>query len=352
MTHDGLPYTNNATTAQIVERLRRATRVAVVTHRKADGDALGSTLALVRTLLHLGKDAYAVFPGPWIDIFDPLLRDTPRVHVPEGSDPVAMLASREPDALVMVDTGSRQQMGATLPWIEAHADRTIIIDHHASGDADLASLRLVEPKAAAAAEMVAAVCVGLLERRSAAELPGDVAEAIYLGIATDTGWFRYSNTRSSTMHLAADLLDAGVDHNLLMRISEQSDPPERVKLLARALTTLRLDHDDQIATIVIRRKDLVELGLETSDSGSLNDRILSVATVRATAVLTEVDDRSCKASLRSKPPATPGEPDVDVNIVAQRFGGGGHKRASGARADIPVDEARERIIATIAEQLR
>lgn len=352
MTHDALAYTSNATPDAIADRLRRATRVAVVTHRKADGDALGSTLALVRTLLHLGKGAFAVFPGPWIGIFDPLLRDTPLVHVPEGADPVALLSPHNADAIALVDTGSRQQMGATLPWLDAHADKTLIIDHHASGDADLAAMRWVEPGAAAAAEMVASVCVRLLERRSASGLPLDVAEAIYLGIATDTGWFRYSNTRSSTMRLAADLLDAGVDHNLLMRISEQSDPPERVKLLSRALNSLRLDHDDQIATIVIRRKDLVELGLETSDSGSLNDRILSVATVRATAVLTEVSDESCKASLRSKPPATPGEPDVDVNLVAQRFGGGGHKRASGARSDMPVDQAREAIVAAIAEQLR
>lgn len=352
MSTDAAPYTNNATPHQIVERLRHARSVFVVTHRKADGDALGSTLALVRTLRHLDHDATAVFPGPWIDVFDCLLHETPRIHLHEQDDPSAAFAQNEPDAIVLVDTGSRQQLGAACEWVERRADRAIIIDHHASGDEHLAPVRWIDPPSSAAAEMVAQVCVELLRVKSSASLPLDVAEPLYLGIATDTGWFRYSNTRSDTMRLAADLLDAGVDHNRLMRVSEQSDPPQRVFLLARALNTLRLDENQQIATLVIRRKDLHDLGLENSDSGAINDRILSVATVRATAIITEVDANSCKASLRSKPPLTDDEPDVDVNVVAQQFGGGGHRRAAGARLTLPVDQARDAIVGAIARQLR
>lgn len=352
MSTDAAPYSNTATPGDVVERLRHAKSIFVITHRKADGDALGSTLGLVRTLRHLDHDALAIFPGPWIDVFDPVLRDTPRAHVNENDDPAARLRNREPDAIVLVDTGSRQQLGAMCEWVEQRAERAIIVDHHASGDAHLAPLRWIEPQAAAAAEMTARVCVDLMRLASPAQLPLDVAEPLYLGIATDTGWFRYSNTRSSTMRLAADLLDAGVDHNRLLRLSEQSDPPERVLLLARALTSLRLDQNQQIATLVVRRHDLEELALENSDSGAINDRILSVGTVRATAVITEIDAGSCKASLRSKPPLNDHEPDVDVNVVAQRFGGGGHKRASGARFNLPADQARAAIIDAIAEQLR
>jgi phosphoesterase RecJ-like protein len=352
MSTDAAPYSNNATPHKIVERLRHAKSVFVITHRKADGDALGSTLALVRALRHLDHDALAVFPGPWIDIFDPLLHETPRAHINESDDAAAKLHNREPDAIVLVDTGSRQQLGALVEWVEARADRTIIVDHHASGDEHLADLRWIDPPSSAAAEMVAQLCVELMRVDSAARLPLDVAEPLYLGIATDTGWFRYSNTRSSVMRLAADLLDAGVDHNRLMRLSEQSDPPQRVFLLARALNTLRLDEDKQIATLVIRRKDLEELGLENSDSGAINDRILSVASVRATAIITEVDANNSKASLRSKPPLTDHERDVDVNVVAQNFGGGGHKRAAGARLGLPVDQARDAIVNAIAAQLR
>lgn len=352
MSTDAAPYSTNASPAQIVERLRHAKRVYVITHRKADGDALGSTLALVRTLRHLDHDALAVFPGPWIDVFDPLLHETPLAHVNERDDPAGALAGPEPDAVVLVDTGSRQQLGALRDWVEQRAARTVIVDHHASGDAELGETRWIDPPASAAAEMVARLCVDLLRVESAARLPLDVAEPLYLGIATDTGWFRYSNTRSAVMRLAADLLDAGVDHNRLMRLSEQSDPPQRVFLLARALNTLRLDEDRQIATLVIRRKDLEELGLENSDSGAINDRILSVATVRATAIITEVDAASAKASLRSKPPINDRERDVDVNVVAQQFGGGGHKRAAGARLDLPVDKARDAIVRAIAAQLR
>jgi phosphoesterase RecJ-like protein len=352
MSTDATPYSNNAAPHKIVERLRHAKSVFVITHRKADGDALGSTLGLVRTLRHLDHDALAIFPGPWIEVFNPLLRDTPRAHINENEDPAEKLHNREPDAIVLVDTGSRQQLGALCPWVEQRADRTIIIDHHASGDDHLGDTRWIEPPAAAAAEMVAKVSTELTRLDSPAQLPVDVAEPLYMGIATDTGWFRYSNTQSSTMRLAADFLDAGVDHNRLMRLSEQSDPPQRVMLLARALNSLRLDDNKQIATLVIRRKDLQELGLENSDSGAINDRILSVATVRATAIITEIDGNACKASLRSKPPLNDGERDVDVNVVAQTFGGGGHRRAAGARVELPVDQARDAIVNAIAEQLK
>lgn len=352
MSTDAAPYSNNATPHKIVERLRHAKSVFVITHRKADGDALGSTLALVRALRHLDHDALAIFPGPWIGIFDPMLHETPRSFINEGDDAAAKLERREPDAIVLVDTGSRQQLGALVDWVEQRHERTIIVDHHASGDEHLADLRWIDPPSSAAAEMVAQLCVELMRVDSAAHLPLDVAEPLYLGIATDTGWFRYSNTRSSVMRLAADLLDAGVDHNRLMRLSEQSDPPQRVFLLARALNTLRLDENKQIATLVIRRKDLEDLGLENSDSGAINDRILSIASVRATAIITETDANSSKASLRSKPPLTDTERDVDVNVVAQNFGGGGHKRAAGARLTLPVDQARDAIVSAIAAQLR
>ncbi|MGP1310741.1 MAG: DHH family phosphoesterase [Phycisphaerales bacterium] len=344
-------YATNTTPHQIVERLRHAKSIAVITHRKADGDALGSTLALVRTLRHLDHNAFAVFPGPWIDVFDPLIHDTPSAHIGENDDP-SDLPVAEPDAIVLVDTGSRQQLGAMVNWVEQRADRAIIVDHHASGDAELAEHRWVEVGASAACEMVAKLCAELNRVDTPARLPLDVAEPLYLGIATDTGWFRYSNTRSSVMRLAADLLDAGVDHNRLLRLSEQSDPPERVFLLAKALSSLRLDHDDQIATLVIRRKDLEELGLQNSDSGTINDRILSIATVRATAIITEVDANASKASLRSKPPLNDHEPDADVNVAAQQFGGGGHKRAAGARLPLPVDQARDAIVKAIAQQLQ
>ena len=196
---------------RIADRLRRATRVAVVTHRKADGDALGSTLALVRSLLHLGKDAFAVFPGPWIGIFDPLLRDTPLVHVPEGADPVALLSPHNADAIALVDTGSRQQMGATLPWLDAHADKTLIIDHHASGDADLAAMRWVELGPPPPRWSRASACACRTPQRVRPAL--DVAEAIYPA-SRPTRLVPLQQHAQFDDALAADLLDAGVDHNL------------------------------------------------------------------------------------------------------------------------------------------
>ena len=343
-------WTGNATLADAAARLRGAGRVVVTTHAKPDGDAVGSVLACVRTLRRAGADATALFLALWFERFDPFVRGTPVVRAPEG-DAGAIAALGGPDAVLICDTGSWAQLRDARAWLEPLRERAIVIDHHPTGDEEVAATRVIDPSAAAACEMACDLCVDLLGVASARDLPLEVAEPLYLGIATDTGFFRYSNTTGRTMRLAADLLEAGVDQSFVLRISEQSDRPARLRLIARALASIEFLDDGRVAVMSLSHEDFAQSGADLDDAGGLTDLAQSVESVRAVAVLTELEPGVTKVSMRSKPPA-PGEKDADVSSVARALGGGGHVRAAGVRLEEPLGEARARISAALTEALR
>jgi phosphoesterase RecJ-like protein len=302
---------------------------------------VGSTLALVRSLRHAGAEAVAVYLEPWSDRFDPIVGDTPVVHEHHAWTEDAAL--RGCDGVVICDTGSWSQLADARAWIEPRREDALVIDHHAHGDAEVASRRLIDTSAAAACEIVARVSAGLLGVAGPRELPKDVAEAIYLGCATDTGWFRYSNTTSGTLRTAADLIEAGVDHNALYRQVEQSDKPARLLLVARALGSLAFYDEGSLAVMTITRRDLEETGATLDEVGGFTDLPQTVGTVRAVAVLVELDEGVTKVSLRSKA----GEDSVDVNRVAKSMGGGGHVHAAGAKLHASPEEAARRVLAAL-----
>lgn len=341
--HD-IPYTSNASLAEIAERLRHADRIAVTTHSKPDGDAVGSTTALVRALLSLGKEATGVFIPPWNPRFDPIVRATPVVHVHHGCFEGAPLANV--DCVAVVDTGSWNQIADARHWLEPLREDVVVIDHHAHGNAELAHTRHIDTRACAAAYLVADVCRDLLGAETYTELPPDIAEPLYLGLATDTGWFRYSNVTPGALRLAADLIDCGVDHNRLFRLIEQSDSPRRLRLLRKALESLELLDNDRVAVIALDQKAIEQCEATQDELGGLTDLPQTVGSVRVVAVVTQVEPELTKVSLRSKAVDAPETP-VDVNKIAQTLNGGGHLHAAGAKIRAPIDEAKRRVIEAI-----
>ncbi|MBL0928430.1 MAG: DHH family phosphoesterase [Phycisphaerales bacterium] len=343
-------WTSNTTPDEIADRLRAASRIALLTHSKPDGDAVGSTLSLARALRHAGKQAWPVYLAPWPRRFDEVVGPTPVIHESHGCFDAPPLDSI--DTAVVIDTGSWGQVADARPWLEKRPDRTIVIDHHRHGDADMAALRWIVPEAAAAAELSAHVCIRLLRLPSAADLPGDVAEAVYLGLATDTGWFRFSNTTDRTMSLAAELMRAGVDANRLYRIVEQNDTAGRLRLMGRALNSVKLHEGplgrDSIASMTLSLRDFAECGANQDDSGGFTDLPQALASVKVVAFFTELEPSAeghpvTKVSLRSKA----GDPWVDVNAVAKSMGGGGHVHAAGMKLKAPMSEALERVLGAL-----
>lgn len=337
-------YSCNTTPEALLERLRTGERFAVLTHSKPDGDAVGSTLALARALTRLGKKAWPVYMEPWAERFDDIVGPTDVVHVTHGcwhKPPLHRI-----DTIVICDTGSWAQVGDAHAWLEDRADQTLVIDHHAGGDADIAATRLIDTSAAAACEVVAPLVVDLLGVDSPAALPPDIATALFVGIATDTGWFRHSNTTPRTHRLAAHLIEAGADSASLFAAMYQTDEASRMKLLQRALASLRWLAGERAAMMVLRKRDFDETGASNDETGGFTDILQSVASLRVVALVTELDEQTTKISLRSK---SGGSPVVDVNALAGRLGGGGHVHAAGAKLRKPLDQAAPELAALLEE---
>lgn len=341
----GSGWTSTETALSIAGLLRRARRVVVLTHAKPDGDAFGSTSALVRTLRALSIDAAAWYVGPMPRWADALTADLPhRVLDARAIAAGALDHEPEPDCVVVCDTGAWAQVDELRAWLQPRAGKAVIIDHHLSGAPDMAPRRLLDPHAAAAAELVAEVCQRLLAAKDPSRLPLPIATPLFLGLGTDTGWFRFSNTRPATLRLAAALIEAGVDHAGLFEMIEQQDRPARLRLLGRAFGSIELLANDQAAVMALSARDFDECHGDSEDAAAFATIALSAAPVRVAAVLTEVQGRApdqplTKVSLRSKPGANA----IDVAALTRSLGGGGHARAAGVKLSLPLPEARAQI---------
>lgn len=332
-------WTHNTTipelAAWLTERISINPRVAVLTHAKPDGDALGSTAALVRTLNTIGADAHAYYTGscpPWTAR---LLGDTPHTPLANNTQPEGDFG-----AIVVCDTGSWSQLNHLDAFVRPHHAITAVIDHHLRGDGDMAPRRLIETHSAAACQPVGRLCAHLAGL-TPSKLPVETASLLYLGLATDTGWFRFSSVTPDTLRLAADLLETGVDQPTLYAIVMQRDRPARLTLMARALTSATFEAGGEFVVMRLTNEDMQEARGTPDDTGGFADLALSITSVRATALVTEVEGEPVvKASLRSKP----GPGMVNVSNVAARMGGGGHANAAGVKQTATLDQAVENII--------
>lgn len=309
-------YESNATYADVAARIRSANHVALLTHVKPDGDAVGSTLGLCRAIQALGIKVGIWYQPPLTEPFKSLVSDAPATVACESRMP-----PDDVDLVIVLDTGAWTQISELADWVRPRRAMTCILDHHIQGDEDMADTRVIEPTAAAASEMVCRLVPEL-----GVEITRDIATPLYLGIGTDTGWFRYSNTKPDTLRLAGDLLATGVNHPQLIRMMEQTDRPERLRLLGRALSGMQLLNGNRIAILTIRLEDFAAVGADATDAGGFSDIPQSIATVEAVCVIAE-QSNMIKLSLRSKD----GPDAIDVNRIASGFGGGGHARASGAK---------------------
>lgn len=343
-------WVSTVTPVEMAALMRAARSAVILTHAKPDGDAIGSTVAVARCLQRLGVRVQAWYVGPLPRWTDELAAGVDTRELRPGA-PVASVNGAalmtEPDAVIIADTGSWPQLAEVRSFIEPRRDRVLLIDHHLHGDAIISDRRLLEPSAASCTQVLAPVCAALLDAAgggtgaagvSPARFPTDVADALYLGLATDTGWFRYSNTGPATLRLAGDLLEAGVDHTRLYRIIEQQDHAARWTLFGRALRSLEIHAGGRIATMMLTLKDFEDTGATPNDTSGFADMLLTVASVQLSAVLVEssgMDGPLTKISLRSKP----GPEAIDVNQLAAKLGGGGHARAAGAKLKEPLTGA-------------
>lgn len=317
--------------------LGQSQRPMIVSHRRPDGDALGSIAGMSRALRSRGARPSAVLYEPFPARYGVLRSAADWLVWDSARDAIA----QDCDSVIVVDTCSLSQLEPVAQFL-ANAPRTLVIDHHATHDpvgTREGDLRLMDETASATALLVG-------EWIGSAGLPMDttLATALYTGIATDTGWFRYSNTDARTLRIAADLLDAGVEAASLFNALNQQEPPAKLRLVANLLTSLELHKDGQLAVMYLRPADFAKAGADRSMTEDLVNEANRLAGVECTLLFTEEDDGEVRVNLRSKS-------RLDVAELARRFGGGGHARAAGARLRGGWDRVVPRFVADVAEAL-
>lgn len=327
---------HNADLARIASFLLAAPHVLALTHAKPDGDAAGSSLAVVRALNHLREQsATAWYFSPFPNFMSAVVQAT-RVRSFEQGSPGSALALPELPSgtrFLVIDTCSWMQLGPSASLLRGAADRTCVVDHHVSGDADIAQLRHVDTRCAAACQIAAQLC-SLLLKCPVDKLPQDVAEPLYLGLATDTGWFKHSNVTGDVLRTAAQLIDAGANAVRLYQLVEQTETPGRLRALAKALASLQLRCEGHLALMHLSLDDLRAAGAQPGETGGFTDFTQNIPSVAVTALLTQMPEDvsnpaapNVKISMRSKAL----DPAIDVNAIAMKMNGGGHVRAAGAK---------------------
>jgi bifunctional oligoribonuclease and PAP phosphatase NrnA len=300
------------TREEVLDELRDASRFVLVTHENPDGDALGSLVAMHRILLALGKDS-VMFMGP--DEF-PLPYEY-RFFELDGlqSTPPTDLDVR---TIVFLDCGNidRNPVGA-FKREEAHI---LNIDHH-HDNTRFGTVNHVVEDASCTAEIV-----WDLMRALGVEPALEIAEALYVGLVTDTGKFMYENTGVRAHVMAAELIDAGVDVHGIYRRLYEGMPYAKLELLARALAQVQRYDEGRLTFTRLTRDDFRLSGAEDSYSEGIIDHLRSVDGTQVAALARELPEGSRgarKVSLR----ATDG--GVDVSVIARAGGGGGHRQAAG-----------------------
>jgi len=313
----------------VLAELERARRVLVVGHRDPDGDALGSTLGLMDLLAGRGKQVWGHSAGP----IPPEL-----VFLP-GLDQVgdALPEPGELDLAVLLDCHEPKRAGKLAADYLPGLERVAVVDHH-QGPVDFGDATWVDPQYAATSEMVAELALDQGWSISPA-----AATALFCGLQTDTGSFRYANASPRAFRVAAALVEAGADP---WAVSQEvyATRPKRLMLLARILEGLELRLDGRLALGQVRLADLAELAADSRDMEDAVEALRGLPGVEAAALFRELERGGAKASLRSRG-------KVDVAQVAMALGGGGHKNAAGFTTDGELGPVREEVADMLATAL-
>jgi phosphoesterase RecJ-like protein len=304
-----------ATREQVAAAIQQRQRFLVVSHARPDGDAIGSSLAMAFALRHLGKDVrvlsrdappppFMVFPG------------VPEIEIVNAVDATN-------DAVIVMECGDVKRPG--IDGIER--GYVINVDHH-PGNGLYGALNWLDMSAAACGEMVFD-----LVRELGVPLTYEIAVHVYIAILTDTGSFHYSNITPRTFDICRQCMDAGVTPSAVSRAIFDNNNLGRLKLFGAVLSRMRLDATSRIATLSVDQQLAHDCGGTYEDTEGLINLPLTVKEILAVVFFKEIGPGDWRVSMRSKG-------DIDINVIAKEFGGGGHKNASGCSARGELDALR------------
>ena len=289
------------------DEIRRRQRFVLTSHIRPDGDAIGSQLAMAYALRALGKQVRIVNCDP----APPPLLTFPGVADIEIDD----RAGDPGDAVIVMESGALARTGVT----GLEGGFIINIDHHL-GNTMFGAVNWFDVAASACGEMVFDLIGDL-----GVPLTPEIAVHVYVAILTDTGSFHYSNITPRTFDIARQCVEAGVDPRLVARAVFDSNTLGRLKVMGAALDAMELDPSGRVATLLVNDQMLVRCGATYEDTEGLINMPLTVKDIQGVVLFKYNGPDDWRISMRSKG-------DVDINVVARQYGGGGHKNASGCSA--------------------
>jgi len=303
--------------------------IVLACHVNPDGDALGSMLGLALALIPLGKDLVCLSQDGVPDI----LRFLPGVErIATATDVPAF------DLALVVDSGELARVGETVQPLVARARRIVDIDHHVTAGA-FGDIRVLDAHAASTAEIVYALLQTL-----DVPITSDIATCLFTGIITDTGSFRFQNVTPNTLRVAAKLLEAGAPPAHISENVFDNRTFAATRLLGLALSALSQTPDGQVVWTHITAQNFRTLGATDQDTEGVVNYVRGVRGAEVGILFREMEGGSIRVSLRARE-------SVNVAEVAARFGGGGHRMASGCTLDVPLAEAEQAVVSAVQQAL-
>lgn len=303
----------------------------VSSHIRPDADALGSEMAFAIYLEQIGKKVRIVNPGQSPKHL--MFLDPEEKVVTIGQVPADVLQTAQ--IHFVLDTCSWKQLSGVGDAMKTAPSKKVVIDHHISGD-DLSAVEFKD---------VTEPATGCLVYQYLTHVGADIsafqALCMFAAISTDTGWFRFPATKPSTYRIAAELMELGVNPQDLYTLLYEQASLARLKLSGIVLQRVQVAFEGKVAFTFVAQKDLAETGSHPTDTENFVNECLKISGVKIAFICVEQQNRSIKTSFRSR---------VGSNVakLAETFGGGGHKQASGAVLNTSLDEAIKQILDRIS----
>lgn len=298
-------------------------KILILTHRSPDGDTIGSGYALAMALRKLGKSVKVDCTDPFPEKYSYFTDKLEKLEFDE-------------EFVVSVDIADTKLLGEKL---SDYADKIdLCIDHHGS-NTKYAKEYYVEASAAAAAQVIAK-----LIRLMNVEFDKDIANAIYTGITTDTGCFRYTNVTAETHRIAADMIDCGAESRMINRLMFETKSRSRLEIERRVMDSIQFYLDGRCAIAYATIDMMKESGAVDSDMEGVSSLPRQIEGVMAGITLREKNNGKFKVSVRTTD-------ELDASAICANFGGGGHKAAAGCMITGTLNEAIEQIIEVVRQAL-
>lgn len=292
---------------EILHTILQAGKTMIISHRNPDADTIGSNLALRKMAEHLGKNVSSA-------CIDPMPKSTS--FLPESNKFLQDFDPQTFDLFITVDAASKKQMAFLEKYPEIQQKKIINIDHHPSNEY-YGTTNLVVSDAASTTLMMYRL-LQLWEQR----ITPEIATYLLFGLYYDTGSFMHSNTDEEVYQVAAELMELGANKNLITQHLYQNKTVEQMHVWGKVLDNIKVTNQN-IAVAGITRRELEKHGATLEDLSGVIDYLSMVKGAKFATLLSEDQDGNIRGSLRTR------QNDVDLSAIAQQFGGGGHKKASG-----------------------